>query len=81
MIPGSPIYPPSALGVVSLHLFLGGFLRLTAHGSVRVFSETVAEVTICFQLHYDNLQDGVQDAALYTTTVEELDGKGGTTWI
>ncbi|KAK1889446.1 Chorismate synthase [Dissostichus eleginoides] len=35
-----------------------------AHGSVRVLSQTVAEITICFQLHYDNLQDGRQKPAL-----------------
>ncbi|KAF3850107.1 hypothetical protein F7725_019826 [Dissostichus mawsoni] len=35
-----------------------------SHGSVRVLSQTVAEITICFQLHNDNLQDGRQEPAL-----------------
>ncbi|GLD49660.1 formin-1 [Lates japonicus] len=61
---GFRAYLPSvSSGCGVLPSVLGGFLCLTAHGSVRVLSEAVAEEAICSQLHRDNLQDVVQDAA------------------
>lgn len=57
---------------------MGGFLALTAHGSARVLSETVAGVAICFQLHCDGMQVGVPGAALLnrrSESREEPEGK------
>lgn len=65
--------------MVALHLLWVASSALTAHGSVRVLSETVAGVTICFQLHYDSMQVGVRSAALVNCRSEcreEPEGKG-----
>ncbi|CAB1413975.1 unnamed protein product [Pleuronectes platessa] len=53
LIPDRPVYPPVALGVVSLPSAVGGLLHLMAHGSATVLSETVAQDAICSRLHCD----------------------------
>lgn len=74
MIPDSPVYPRSSLGVAALHLLRG---RLTDPCQV-VSSEGGSKLPSALNHALDYLQDGSQQAAGEKTaaeSLEELQGK------